>query len=67
VFLFDRDQATFRPHPLMAKEAKVKSADVHPVSGRLVVSTWGNTLKLLEPSGTITFKDARPYKARWVH
>ncbi len=67
VFLFDRDHATFRPHPLIAKEAKVKSADVHPVSGRLVVSTWGNTLKLLEPAGTITIKDARPYKARWVH
>jgi hypothetical protein len=66
VFLFDRDQATFRPHPLVANEAKVKSVDVHPVSGRLVLSTWGKTLRLLDPPGTITFEDARPYKARWV-
>jgi hypothetical protein len=66
VFLFDRDKSTFRPHPLVAKEAKVKSADVHPVSGRLVLSTWGKTLKLHEPAGTITFEDARPYKARWL-
>lgn len=66
VFLFDREHATFRPHPLVAKEAKVKSADVHPVSGRLVLSRWESTLKLLEPEGTISFADARPYKARWL-
>ncbi len=66
VYRFDRDRATFRPHVPLATAAKVKSVDVHPTSGRTVLSTWGATVRLLDPPATITFPDARPYKARWV-
>ncbi len=66
VQLFARDTATFKPHPLLASETKVKSVDVHPVSGRIVVSQWSSTVRLLNPTGKIQFKDARPYKARWL-
>jgi hypothetical protein len=66
VHLFDRDRATFRPHPTLNDHAKVKSVDIHPVTQRIVLSTWGATLRLFAPEGTITFKDARPYKARWM-
>jgi hypothetical protein len=44
----------------------VKSVDIHPVTQQVVLSTWGATLRLFAPEGTITFKDARPYKARWM-
>ena len=66
VHLFDRDQVTFRPHPVLKDLAKVKSADVHPVTQRIVLSTWGATLRLFAPEGKISFHDARPYKARWL-
>ncbi|MFN7564989.1 MAG: DUF6528 family protein [Prosthecobacter sp.] len=66
VHLFDRDRASFRPHPTLKDHAKVKSVDIHPVTQRIVLSTWGATLRLFAPEGTITFKDARPYKARWM-
>ena len=66
VHLFDRDRSSFRPHPTLKDHAKVKSVDVHPVTQRIVLSTWGATLRLFAPEGTITFKDARPYKARWL-
>lgn len=66
VYLFDCDKWNFKPHPELKDLAKVKSVDVHPVTQRIVLSTWGTTLKLFAPEGSITFKDARPYKARWV-
>ena len=66
VHFFDRDRASFRPHPILKDHAKVKSVDVHPVTQRIVLSTWGATLRLFAPEGTITVKDARPYKARWM-
>lgn len=65
VYLFDRDQTTFRPHPILKDLAKVKSVDIHPVTRRIVISTWGPTLRLFAPEDTITLKDFRPYKARW--
>lgn len=66
VHIFDRDKKTFKPHPILKDLTKVKSVDIHPVTQRIVLSTWGTTLRLFEPEATIMFKDARPYKARWV-
>ncbi len=66
VLLFDRDQGTFKPHPLLGAEQNLKSVDIHPITGRIVVSEWSTAVRLLEPAGTIKFKDARPYKARWM-
>lgn len=66
VHLFDRDKATFRPHPTLKDHAKVKSVDIHPLTHRVVLSTWGAMLRLFAPEGKITFQDNRPYKARWL-
>jgi Family of unknown function (DUF6528) len=66
VYLFDRDRMTFRSHPTLKDLAKVKSVDIHPVTQRIVLSTWGPTLRLFAPEETITLKDVRPYKARWL-
>ncbi|WP_395749126.1 DUF6528 family protein [Prosthecobacter sp.] len=66
VQLFDRETNSFKPHTLLGKEAGIKSVDVHPSTGRIVISSWGTAIRLLEPSGTIQFKDARPYKVRWL-
>jgi hypothetical protein len=66
VYLFDRDQTSFRSHPTLKNQAKVKSVDIHSWTQRIVLSTWSSTLRLFAPEETITFKDAQPYKARWL-
>ena len=63
---FDRETSTFRPHPLLGQEERVKSVDLHAASGRIITSQWDATARLLSPVGSITFPTARPYKARWV-
>jgi hypothetical protein len=65
VYLFNRDTAVFQKHALLGAEANMKSADIHPVSGRIVLSQWKPVVRLLQPAGRIDFKDAQPYKARW--
>ena len=72
VLLFDRTTQQFRPHPLftnpkagLAAANSVKSVDVQPGSGRLVVGQWNTELLLLGPAATIDFAEYRPYKARW--
>ncbi len=49
-----------------AKAEEVKSVDVHPRSGRTILSQRGATLRLFSPEGKITFSDTRPYKVRWM-
>ena len=66
VQLFDRDKLTFRVHPLLGTEAGIKSLDVDPATGRMVLSNWSAAVRLVGPDGTIKFKDARPYKVRWI-
>ena len=66
VQLFDRETASFKPHALLGKEAGIKSVDVHPSTGRIVISEWGAAIRLFEPVGKIQFKDTRPYKVRWL-
>ena len=66
VFLFDRDSHDFRPYKLLQDEGKIKSVDVHPVSGWVVVGRWTERVQLLNPAGELVFGDIRPYKARWV-
>jgi len=66
VQLFDRDQGIFQRHSDLGDNANIKSLDIHPTTGRIVISEWGTVVRLLHPEGTIKFKDARPYKARWL-
>lgn len=66
VHLFDRDKATFRPHPTFAAEQGVKSVDIDPASGRTVLGQWRRIARLFQPDGRIEFKDTIPYKLRWM-
>ena len=65
VWLFDRKQHTFRSHPMIGQYAGVKSLDIHPTTGRIVVGRWGTEAELLSPAGKISFSPNRPYKVRW--
>ncbi len=66
VHLFDLETKAFQPHPALAEEATVKSVDIHPANGRIVLSQWSRVARLFSPDGRITFKDASPYKVRWM-
>lgn len=72
VWRFHRDDAVFRPDPDLKDRAKVKSADFHPVTGRLVVvqasgkNWWTEQIEFLHPPAKLTFKGETLYKARWL-
>lgn len=71
VYLFDRDQRQFRPHPELGDKADVKSVNIHPSAGQMVFlqateSWWSDTLRLLAPTGAIRLPGERLYKARWL-
>lgn len=71
VWIFDRDALTFAPLRPIATVAKVKSVDVHPVTGRMAIGRaqqeyWTTEIELLNPEGTIALPDQeRLYKVRW--
>jgi hypothetical protein len=72
VWRFHRDDASFRPDPLLKGRADVKSADIHPTTGRHAIvqaaggNWWTDRIELLEPAGTIRLPGERLYKARWL-
>lgn len=71
VYLFDRDQHTFRLHPELGKRNDVKSVCVHPRTGQTAFiqateSWWSDTIGLLDPVQKIQLKGERLYKARWL-
>jgi hypothetical protein len=72
VLLFDRREKTFREHPELGKQTKVKSVQVHPRSGRLVFTQgtdaawWNDRIGFLQPAATLELPQERLYKARWL-
>jgi hypothetical protein len=72
VYLFDREKHEFRPHPQLGDRAKVKSVNVHPLTGRTIFiqasdqAWWSDTASLLAPAGKIERPGERLYKARWL-
>ena len=66
ILLFDRTKQKFRKHPQVPQLEHVKSIDVHPATGQIVVGQWGKQLSLYEPAGTVSFAENRPYKIRWI-
>lgn len=72
VWRFHRDDAVFRPDPDLKDRVEVKSADIHPVTGRLAVvqasgkNWWTEHLEFLHPAAKLTFKGETLYKARWL-
>lgn len=70
VWTFDRDRATFEPHPVLGALEGVKGVDVHPGTGRTAyvqaeTSWWSSRIRLLDPAGEIHLPEERLYKARW--
>jgi hypothetical protein len=72
VWRFHRDDAVFRPDPDLKDRFEVKSADFHPVTGRLAVvqssgeNWWSEQLEFLHPAAKLTIKGETLYKARWL-
>ncbi|MCE5272179.1 DUF6528 family protein [bacterium] len=71
-WLFDRDDWSLEPHPLLADSADVKSISVNPVNGRISWTRadspdwWTSVVRLQNPPGQIELPGQHLYKARWV-
>lgn len=71
VWSFDRETEVFAPYAPLADDSKVKSVDVHPLSGRVAVSRadrdwWTTQIRLLGPDASIELpEEERLYKVRW--
>ena len=72
VWRFHRDEVIFRPDPDLKGRVEVKSADIHPTTGRLAVvqasgkNWWTEQLEFLHPATELTLKGETLYKARWL-
>ncbi len=72
VWLFDRDQGAFRPHPDFSGRKDVKCVAVHPENGRTLViqatgkNWWTETAELFRPDARMLFKGEILYKGRWL-
>ena len=65
VYIFDRTKEQFTEHATLGKIEKVKSIDVHPLTGQLVHSLWGQKITLSNPDSEIKTGSSIVYKARW--
>lgn len=72
VFLFDRDQPAFRPHPELGESALVKGVSIHPTTGRTTYiqasdkAWWSSEIHFLKPAAMVTASGEKLYKARWL-
>lgn len=70
-WLFDRDRKTLQPHPQLAEAASIKSISQHPVTGQIAFvqadrpNWWSERIRLLDPSGSLSFTGEQFYKVRW--
>lgn len=72
VWLFDREKATFRPHPELGERRGVKCLEPHPATGQLVViqaaggNWWTDKIERASPAApAIRLENERLYKGRW--
>jgi hypothetical protein len=71
VWRFDRDTTQFTPDPDLRGVHDVKSAVVHPPSGRLAYTQadapnwWTSRIRFRHPDGEIVLDGERIYKVRW--
>lgn len=71
-WLFDRNTRKFSPHPRLAGSRDLKSASVHPRTGRLAFTLaeppnwWTSKIRLANPEGEILRPGERLYKVRWA-
>lgn len=70
-FRFDCETRKFTAFEPLADEAMVKSIDLNPATRRIVwhqgtgETWWSETIRFLNPAGTITLPGERLYKVRW--
>lgn len=70
-YRFDCAKREFSPFEPLANEVSVKSIDLVRGAKRIVwhrgteETWWSDTIRFLEPEGTITLPDERLYKVRW--
>jgi hypothetical protein len=65
VYIFDRKKEQFTEHATLGKIEKVKSIDVHPQTGQIVHSLWGQKVTLTNPDSEVKTGSSIVYKARW--
>jgi hypothetical protein len=70
VWLFDREELAFEPHPELGALEGVKSVDVDPATGRTAFvkseeSWWAFRVRFL-PEGELPLPGEKLYKARWL-
>jgi hypothetical protein len=72
VWRFDRDTTQFVPDPVLRDLRDVKSAVVHPASGRVAYTQaespnwWTSRIRFRHPDGEVVLDGERLYKVRWV-
>ncbi len=72
VWRFDRDARTFAPDPDLRDVHHVKSAVIHPGTGRLAYTEaetpewWTSRIRFRHPDGEVHLPGERLYKVRWV-
>ena len=70
-WLFDRDKRTFKPHPDLADNIRVKSMALNPSTGQLAwveaesENWWAERVHFLHPGHTLYLPGQHLYKARW--
>lgn len=73
VYRFDTEAKRFQPFEPLAKAIAVKSIDEHPATGEIVFHQadheqkvwWSDTIRRLQPAGTMHLQGERLYKVRW--
>lgn len=72
VYLFDREQEDFRPHPELGDERNVKCVSTSGETGRVVWlkgkgdAWWTDTHGFIKPTGEMVLTGEKLYKARWL-
>ena len=72
VWIFDCDEKTFTPHPVLDALCEIKGVSRDPVTGRLAYvqaekpDFWSRRIHLLDPKGELYFPDEHFYKVRWL-
>ena len=71
-WLLDRESGEVLPHPDIHEHDRVKSINVHPVTGQLAWTQageehwWTGKVRMKNPDNTLEIPDYRIYKVRWL-
>jgi hypothetical protein len=74
VFIFNKDNGSFAPHPVLGDTKSIKCVSLDRTSGRIAYVQpdagqgvwWTFTLRFLNPNGEVESPGQRIYKVRWA-